>query len=226
MPLTDPERRFLDDYLIETVQLEQAHGFCWQQLRPLSISGSEIGLMCAVREREWAACYRTPSPGSNSYLDLPIPETATPCPWPDKTTLVDRFRAVTFLCEENILISRDFYQGGDGLPDYYINEPPRFDDIPSIADWTEFLPTQGWKYRATFPKGIQRGEVSESFCQFPFSIWDPVEQSPYAVECHYLMLILTPPEPIRVWSVTRSDVLLYAGNGNDYRLIFPTPFNP
>jgi hypothetical protein len=47
-----------------------------------------------------------------------------------------------------------------------------------------------------------------------------------AVHCHYLMLVETTPKPIWVWDATMSDVMTYAGNGENYLTIFPTPFTP
>jgi hypothetical protein len=59
--------------------------------------------------------------------------------------------------------------------------------------------------------------------------WVPLTRSaPPALNTnvYYLVLVETTPEPIRVWHVTRSDILWFAGNGDNYLTIFPTPFAP
>jgi hypothetical protein len=112
-----------------------------------------------------------------------------------------------------------------GWEEYY-NEPPRFESPATITDWSAFLPTQGWVYRKTFQPGIQRGRVTPDLTSVPISVWNPTTVSVLATEIHYLVLIETIPEPVRVWDVTRGDILWFVGNGDNYLTIFPSPFSP
>lgn len=226
MPMTELERRFVDHAMIENHHFDQGSRSCLEQMGRLGLGHSDLYPFMVLREREWRAGYENPFPDFEQFLSAKVPSVPTPCPWADAKTFRARVQAVTLLSEENCFISRDFSLWHRCGCERYFNEPSKFENSSAITDWAEFLPTQGWKYRATFQPGVQRGEVAESLCRFPFSVWDPLNQPPIAVECHYLMLIKTPPEPIRIWGVTRSDILTYAGNGENYLTIFPTPFIP
>jgi hypothetical protein len=60
----------------------------------------------------------------------------------------------------------------------------------------------------------------------PISDWNPTTVPVCATNIHYLVMIETHPEPVRVWNVTRDDVLWLVGNGDNYLTILPTPFAP
>jgi hypothetical protein len=134
--------------------------------------------------------------------------------------------AVSLFSEENCLISWAFTLWHERGLEHYYNEPLSFESGATVTDWTGSLAAQRWIYRNTFRPGIQRGRVSPSLQSVAISVWNPTRVPVGATNIHYLLLIDTQREPIRVWNVTRSDVLWLVGNGDNYLTIFPTPFAP
>jgi hypothetical protein len=93
--------------------------------------------------------------------------------------------------------------------------------IPKIPGKEPKAP-KGWVYRGRFP-GIKRGHVEEALRKFPVSVWDPTYQSSLASQCEYLLLVETKAKPLRIWGITRSDILWFTANEGVYKTIFPTP---
>jgi hypothetical protein len=224
--MTDPERRFLDHAMIENHHFRQGSRSCLDQMALLGLGHSDLFPFMVLREREWNAGYQNPFPDFEQFLCATVPASPTPCPWPDAQTFHARVDAVTLLSEENCLISRGFTLWHEGGLEHYYNEPPSFESGVTVTDWSTLLATQGWVHRSTFRPGIQRGRVSPSLQSVPISVWNPTTVPVGAINIHYLVMIETHPEPVRVWSVTRCDVLWLVGNGDNYLTIFPTPFTP
>jgi hypothetical protein len=148
-----------------------------------------------------------------------IPDTPTFCPWLDVRSLRERVVECTRLSEVNAHISRDFrYASRFG----FFNRAPEPDEEFVIYSGKEPKAPKGWVYRGRFP-GIKRGHVEEALRKFPVSVWDPTYQSSLASQCEYLLLVETKAKPLRIWGITRSDILWFTANEGVYKTIFPTP---
>ncbi len=151
-----------------------------------------------------------------------MPDHPVSCPWPDIQAMRQRLLEVTRLSEQNANLSRDFRchecQG-------FTNLAPNPEHSPVVYFGPGHECLDNWTFRGRF-SGIRRGHVSEGLKQFPVSVWDPIRQPPLATVCHYLVFVETKPDPIRIWDVTRSDILWFAGDGVAYAPIFPNPPAP
>ena len=221
MPLTDAESRFLFHYLAETTHFELGYDACVRQLRERTIDHHDLLPFLKLRQEEWRA--ETFETLSLDYVRMPqIPDTLTLCPWPDVRDLRERFVEVTRLSEVNAHLSRDFdYSRRCG----FLNRAPEPEERLVIYSGGEPQAPKGWVFRGRFG-GIKRGHVEEALRDVPVSIWDPTSQSSLADQCSYLALVETTPEPMRVWGLTRLDVLWFTANEGVYKTIFPTPPMP
>ena len=162
----------------------------------------------AIRQEEWQAAgiphdvtwtfFRTQAAGPPGLLPLAR-----------QPGHAERLLEVTRLSEENALLSRDFrcHEGGE-----FTNLAPNPEHSPVVYFRPGYESLDNWTFRGRFA-GIRRGHVSEGLMRFPVSVWDPIRQPPLATQCHYLAIVETKPDPIRIWKVTRSDILWFAGDG-------------
>ena len=220
MPLTGPERDFVDHYTLEGAHFQLRVRTAHRQFQERQLDHGVMLHFSAIRCQEWQAeesAYMT-----LDFLQNPsLPDHPVSCPWSDKKAMRERLLEVTRLCEENALLSRDFrcHEGE------FINLAPNPEHSPVVYFRPGYESLDNWAFRARFA-GIKRGNVSKALKQFPVSVWDPIRQSPLATECHYLAIVETKPDPIRIWSVTRSDILWFAGDGEVYATVFPNPPAP
>lgn len=221
MPLNQAERDFLDHYILETSHFGLGSTSAIRQVRSLDLDHGGMLWLCKARQQEWIAednpCY------SLDFMATPrVPDRLAPCPWPDDVSFRLRVKEVTLLSEENAHLSRDFdYHERWG----FANRAPDPESSPVVYSDGGVEPPKGWAFRARF-SGIKRGHVADGFREVPVSIWDPTSQPPSAVVCRYLAIVEAEPGPIRIWGITRSDVLWFTRDGVTYRSIFPTPPAP
>ena len=221
MPLTNQERRFLGHYWDETCHFELGHDSCVRQLRERGIDHHDLLPFLKVHREERRAGFGEPL--SLEYISIAqMPDAPTPCPWAGVEALRKRVVAATRLSEANAHLSRDFqYARRYG----FFNRAPEPPEEFVIYAGKEPQAPQGWVYRGRFP-GIKRGHVEESLRRFAVSVWDPTDQPSLAVRCEYLLLVETKPRPLRIWGVTRSDILWFTADEKVYKAVFPTPQSP
>ena len=221
MPLTGPERDFLDHYILEGAHSQLGINTAHRQFRERQLDDTAMIHFSSIRKNEWQA-------EGLRYLSLDffedpeLPDHPVSCPWPDNEAMRQRLLEVTRLSEENAYLSRDFRcYGVQGFTNLAPN--PEHSHVIYYRPGYESL--DNWAFRARFA-GIRRGHVSEGLKQFSVSVWDTIRQPPLATVCYYLAIVETKPDPIRIWSVTRSDILWFAGDEEAYALIFPNPPAP
>jgi hypothetical protein len=193
-----------------------------RQLRERGIDHHDLLPLLKLEDEEQKAESRR-NPLSLEFVNIPqLPDTPTNCPWPDARSVRERVVECKRLGEVNAHLSRDFhYARRYG----FFNRAPEADEEFVIYSGKELRATKGWVFRGRFG-GIGRGHIEEGMRAIPVSIWDPTYQSSLADQCRYLALIETTPEPMRVWGVTRLDVLWFTADEAVYKTIFPTPPAP
>jgi hypothetical protein len=107
----------------------------------------------------------------------------------------------------------------------FFNRAPEPPEEFVIYSGKEPQAPKGWTCRGRF-SGIKRGHVEEGLKRFSVSVWDPTYQSSLAVRCEYLLLVETKAKPLRIWGISRSDILWFTANEGVYKTIFPSPQSP
>jgi len=221
MPLTGPERDFVDHYTLEGAYFRLGISTAHRQFRERQMDDTIMLHFAAIREEEWQA-EGLPYVTLDFLQNPKMPDHPVSCPWSDNQAMRERLLEVSRLSEENALLSRDFRCHGGGE---FTNLAPNPEHSPVVYFRPGYEALDNWSFRGQFA-GIRRGHVSQELMRFPVSVWDPIRQPPLATHCHYLAIVETKPDPIRVWSVTRSDILWFAGDGEAYTAVFPNPPAP
>ena len=221
MPLTDPERDFLDHFMIEEDYPKLGVSTAHKLTRERGLNCEAMSQFSMVRGQEWQA-WELPYATLDFVLAPKLPDHQVVCPWVNKQVMRERWDAVTTLTGDNAILSRDFRRvESDG----FINLAPNPEHSPVIYFQPNYQALDNWVFRGRFG-GIQRGRVSEELQRSPVSVWDPIRQPPMATQCHYLVIIETKPEPIRVWNVSRADIFQLVADEDVYRAIFRDPPSP
>ena len=221
MPLTDPERDFIDHYALEAAYPQLSVNTAHRQIQQRHLDEAALLRFAAIRGEEWQA-WGLPYATLDFRSAPKLPDRAAVCPWANQQVMWKRLHAVTKLGEANALLSRDFRHLEDGG---FINRAPHPEHRPVVYFQPSYEALDNWTFRGRFG-GIRRGHVGDQLKGFPVSVWDPIRQPRLATRCHYLMIVEAKPEPFRVWHVTRADILGFAADEGVYGAIFPEPPSP